>query len=253
VSVLQTVILGIIQGLTEFIPVSSSAHLVLIPDVLRWAQPTVFLDVMLHVGTLVAATVYFWKDIIEIITKKRKMIWLLAIGTVPAVLLGLAFKHQLESFFQKPVYSAYFLIVTGLFLAAADYLAKKSKETKDITPLNALWIGAAQAIAILPGISRSGATITAGMFAGLGRKEATRFAFLLSIPIIAGTALLKAKDALAASGGMSAITGAIPGAIAAAIVGYLAIHFLLKYLTNHKLIVFSVYCWLVAGLYLLTR
>ena len=249
----QSVILGIIQGLTEFIPVSSSAHLVLVPDMLKWPQPGVFLDVMLHAGTLVAAIAYFWKDIIEILTKKHEMIWLLIIGTIPAAAAGILFKSFFESFFDKPALAAVFLIITGALLVAAEAFAKGRKKTKKISLGAAVLIGAFQAVAILPGISRSGATISAGMFAGLGRKDATRFAFLLSIPIIAGTTVLKIKDALEASGGVSAITAAVPGAIAAAVTGVLAIHFLLKYLTKHKLTVFSIYCWLVAGAYLLTR
>lgn len=252
-SILQSIILGAVQGLTEFIPVSSSAHLVLVPDVLNWPSPGVFLDVMLHGGTLVAAVIYFWKDLLEMVTKKRKIIWLLILGTVPAALLGILFKSFFESTFEKPALAAVFLIGTGVLLVSADAFAKRKKEEADISYSDALLVGAFQAIAIFPGISRSGATISAGMFAGLSREAATRFAFLLSIPIIAGTTLVKLADVLGTPGGGGEILTATPGALAAAVTGFAAIHFLLRYLTKHKLTVFAAYCWLIAGLYLLTR
>lgn len=250
---LQSVVLGAAQGLTEFIPVSSSAHLVLIPDVLGWAQPSVLVDVLLHAGTLIAAAVYFRKDIVEILLRDRRLMWLLAIGTVPAAVIGYALKDFFEGFFTRPVWAAWFLVATGIMLVAADFLAKERKDIKNMTAPAAALVGLFQALAILPGISRSGATITAGMFTGLSREQATRFAFLLSMPIIAGTLVFKLKDALVATGGGSELLVGLPGLLAAAICGYAAIHFLIRYLSRHRLAVFALYCWLVAAAYLLTR
>jgi undecaprenyl-diphosphatase len=217
---------------------------------LGWQSPGILLDVMFHAGTLIAAIVYFRKDILEIISRKRRMVWLLALGTAPAAAAGVLFNDYFEGVFAKPVWAAWLLVATGLFLAAADLFAKEHKKQKNMTLADAAVIGSAQALAILPGISRSGATITAGMFAGLSREGATRFAFLLSIPIIAGTLLFKIFDA---GGSTGQIAAGIPGLIAAAAAGYAAIHFLIKYLNKHKLSIFSLYCWAFAALYLLTR
>lgn len=261
--VIQGIVLGLIQGLTEFIPVSSSAHLVIVPSVLGWGQPGVFFDVMLHTGTLAAAIIYFRKDIFIMLKDetrslrgkdgKTNTLWLLVLATMPAAFAGVAFKKVFESFFDKPADAAYLLIVTGLLLAAADLFGKQRKTIRETTPVNALVVGAFQALAILPGISRSGATISAGMYAGLRREAATRFAFLLSIPIIAGTTLLKLKDVMGLPGGGNTVLVSVPGAIVAAVSGYFAIRFMLRYLAHRRLTVFTAYCWCVAAVYLLTH
>ncbi len=259
----QSAILGLIQGLTEFLPVSSSAHLVIAPRMLGWSQPSVFFDVMLHAGTLAAAIWYFRGDIAAMITKQSRSLrdkdgrintlWLLLLATVPAAGLGFVFKSFFERYFSDPAAAAALLIATGFILLAADLLGRQKKTIEETSPAAALLIGAFQALAILPGISRSGATISAGMFAGLKREAATKFAFLLSIPIIAGTAAYKTKDVLDAGGGAAQLLASLPGVLMAAIAGYLAIRFMLKYLAGHGLTVFAVYCWAAGILFLLTR
>ncbi|MFA5867015.1 MAG: undecaprenyl-diphosphate phosphatase [Actinomycetota bacterium] len=259
----QSAILGLIQGLTEFLPVSSSAHLVIAPHVLGWAQPSVFFDVVLHAGTLLAAILYFRRDLAPMITKQSRTLrdkdgrintlWLLLLATIPAAGLGFIFKSGLESYFDNPAAAATLLIVTGFIMTAADLLGRQKKKMEETSPAAALLIGAFQALAILPGISRSGATISAGMFAGLKREDATRFAFLLSVPIIAGTAIYKTKDVIEAGGAAAQLLASLPGALVAATAGYLAIRFMLKYLAGHRLTVFAVYCWAAGGLFLLTR
>lgn len=242
-------------------PVSSSAHLVLAPSFFGWSQPSVFLDVMLHAGTLAAAVAYFRADLLRMAKNesgslrgpdgKINTLWLLALATLPAAGLGVALKAFFESFFDKPLYAAALLIVTGALLVCADLFGPQKKGLRDTTPGNALMIGAFQALAILPGISRSGATISAGMYAGLKREAATRFAFLLSIPIIAGTALYKLKDVLGQPGGGAAILASLPGAILAAVAGYLTIELMIKFVANRRFTVFAVYCWAIAAVYLL--
>jgi undecaprenyl-diphosphatase len=263
VNLIQGVILGLVQGLTEFLPVSSSAHLVIVPSALGWAQPSVFFDVMLHAGTLLAAVIYFWRDIVSITASglrsirddegRVKTLWLLLLATIPAAALGLVFKSFFEKFFNIPAAAAGLLILTGFIMLAAELLSRQKKDMKNASPAAALLIGAFQALAILPGISRSGATISAGMFAGLKREAATRFAFLLSIPIIAGTAIYKTKDIIGAGNGGAQFLASLPGVVAAALAGYLAIRFMMKYLAGHRLTVFAVYCWVVGALFLLTR
>jgi undecaprenyl-diphosphatase len=263
VNFIQSAILGLVQGLTEFLPISSSAHLVIVPRALGWSQPSVFFDVMLHVGTLLAAAVYFRRELATIVLKgarslrddngKINTLWLLLIATVPAAALGVVFKSFFESFFANPSAAAWLLIATGFIMAAADFFGRQTRTMEETSAPAALLIGAFQALAILPGISRSGATISAGMFAGLKREAATRFAFLLSIPIIAGTALYKAKDLIGVADGGAQLLASLPGLLAAAAAGYMAIRFMLKYLAGHKLTVFSVYCWAVGALFLLTR
>jgi undecaprenyl-diphosphatase len=261
VNVLQSLILGLIQGLTEFLPVSSSAHLVIAPSFFGWSNPTVFLDVMLHAGTLAAAVVYFRADLINMAKNESRALrgsdgkintlWLLVLATLPAAFIGVAFKAVFESFFEKPAYAASLLAATGALLVCADMFGRETKKLRDVTTANAVFIGFFQALAILPGISRSGATISAGMYAGLKREAATRFAFLLSIPIIAGTTLYKTVDALGQPGGQAATLVSLPGAVVAAISGYLAIGLMINIVAKRRFTVFAAYCWTLAALYLL--
>lgn len=246
---LQAVLLGFVQGLTEFIPVSSSGHLVLVPALFGWSRPSVAVDVLLHGGTLVAAVLYFRRDIYEILTSDRKTGLWLVVATVPAAAAGVILQGFFESFFDKPAAAAGFLVLTGVLLVAADALGRDRLKAKELGAVWALFIGAWQALAIFPGVSRSGATLSGGMFAGLSRAEATRFAFLLSIPIIAGTVVFKAGDALSSPGGAAELLAALPGAATAAVTGYFTIRFFLRYVREHRLTVFAVYCWAAAAVY----
>ncbi len=260
--IIQAIILGIVQGLTEFLPVSSSAHLVFMTDILGLPQNVAF-DTILHLGTLVAVVGYFWKDILTIISAFissvldifkgkfkeglkekpfKKLSWLLLVGTIPAGLAGILLQKQFEALFSDVIYVGFFLIVTGLLLWGAERVNPGTKDVKDITFKNAIVIGIFQAIAIAPGISRSGATISAGLFCGLNRELAARYSFLLSIPAILGAAVVQMRDINSLD--ISTIT-LIAGFVSALIFGYLAIKLLLKIIKERTLMIFAYYCWIV--------
>jgi undecaprenyl-diphosphatase len=260
--IIQAIILGTIQGLTEFLPVSSSAHLVFITDILGLQQNVAF-DTLLHLGTLVAVVAFFWRDLIDIISsfissildifkgrfKKgldeepfKKLSWLLVIGTIPAGIVGFLFQKQFEALFSSIFYVGIFLIITGLLLWGAERVKPGQKDVKDITFKNALVIGIAQAIAIAPGISRSGATISVGLFSGLNRELAARFSFLLSIPAILGAVLVESRHI----NSFDISTGVlIAGFVSAVVFGYIAIKLLLKIIKERTLMIFAYYCWAV--------
>jgi len=260
--IIQAIILGIVQGLTEFLPVSSSAHLVFMTDILHLPQNVAF-DTILHLGTLIAVVGYFWKDVVKIITSFissvldifrgkfkeglneepfKKLSWFIIIGTIPAGLVGILFQKQFEALFNSIFYVGIFLIITGFLLWAAERVKPGHKDVKDLTLSNALVIGVFQAIAIAPGISRSGATISAGLFSGLNRELAARFSFLLSIPAILGAALVQMKDISNFDASTAVL---IAGFLASMIFGYLAIKLLLKIIKERTLMIFAYYCWIV--------
>ncbi len=270
--IIQAIILGIVQGLTEFLPVSSSAHLVFAPEIMG-VQSSLAFDTMLHVGSLVAVVVYFWKDIVQIIKsfvlslldiprgrfkegfkedQFKRLAWLVIIGTIPAGLAGVLFKDFFESLFNNIPAVGFFLIVTGFLLWGSEIMSRRIPEKtslKDMSIKNSLIIGIFQALSIAPGISRSGATISAGLFLGLERELAARYSFLLSIIAILGAALVQAKDI---SNMFDVSTGAlIAGFLAAAISGYLAIKLLLKLIKERSLLIFAYYCWIVGILALI--
>jgi len=189
---------GLIQGLTEFLPVSSSGHLVLIPALFDRPGPDLATNAMLHLGTLAAVLVYYRSDIARMAKfdkPARRLVTLLLIGTVPAVILGLLFEDKVEELISEPKKVAFMLIVTGVILLATTLLRLGDKQMTDVQPRDSVLIGLAQAMALIPGISRSGMTISAGLARGLERTEAARFAFLLGIPVIAGAGLLQMVEA----------------------------------------------------------
>jgi undecaprenyl-diphosphatase len=271
--IIQAIIMGAVQGLTEFLPISSSAHLVLVPE-LMGVKSTLAFDTLLHLGTLVAVVGYFWKDILAMIQafisslldifsgkfKKgvkedpfKRLTWLVVIGTIPAGLMGVLFKSQFESLFSSIAAVGFFLLITGVILWGAEWMAKRNKdkedkEIKDVTFTNSLVIGLFQGFAIAPGISRSGATIAAGLFSGLERKLAARYSFLLSIPAILGAALVQAKDIVGFDANLSVLIG---GFLSAVIFGYLAVKFMMGYIQKHSLVLFAYYCWIVGALTLI--
>lgn len=261
---LQSIILGIIQGLTEFLPISSSAHLVIVPYLFGWqipAQDGFVFDVLVQLGTLLAVIIYFrldlYKIILEVIKGLRsrqpfsepasRMGWLLVLATIPAIIAGVLFKDAVERAFASPVAVALFLLVTGAFLVVAEWLGKRNRGLQSITWLDALITGLFQAISLLPGISRSGASITGGMMRDLDRPSAARFAFLMSVPVMIGAGVLAVGDLVRIPNFSQQIPTLIAGFIIAAIVGYLSIRWLLAYLVKRPLYIFAGYC-LVASI-----
>lgn len=259
-SILQAIILGLVQGLTEFLPVSSSAHLVLVPYFMKWGEPDVIFDVGTHLGTLLAVAAYFWKDIIKLIiafsksltnrtfraSPDAKLAWLIIVATIPAGLLGFLFESKFEAFFGKPHIVGWFLLVTAILLISSEFFNKRFiMPAQEVTFWRGIAIGIAQAVAIAPGISRSGSTISIGMFTGLDRQTAARFSFLLSIPIILGAGLVKFKQLIHMDVTSAYITILAIGFIAAAVSGYLAIKYFLQYVQRNSLYIFGIYCILI--------
>lgn len=240
---LDAIIWGLIQGLTEFLPVSSSGHLVLIPALFDRPGPDLATNAMLHLGTLGAVLAYYRSDIARMAKfdrQARKLITLIVIGTIPAVALGLLFEDRVEELISDPKKVAFMLIATGVVLLAATQLRIGDRQTEDIRPFDALVVGLSQAFALIPGISRSGMTISSGLARGMKRVESARFAFLLGIPIIAGAGLLKIAEVLAAGDAIPASVWV--GVAVAGLSGYAAIAILLRLLTRVGLAPFGFYC-----------
>ncbi|GAB6098814.1 undecaprenyl-diphosphate phosphatase [Halanaerocella petrolearia] len=243
-SLLKVIILGAVQGLTEFLPVSSSGHLVLFRSLLG-LEKNLVLNVFLHFGTLLAVCIVYWDDIIDIITfkpKYRKFTLYLILGSVPAGVLGILFEDFFASLFTARAVG-FMLLVTGLLLWLSDRMEDTGRRMEEMNHADALIVGLAQAFAIIPGISRSGSTIVGGLFRGLERKLAAKFSFLLSIPVIAGATLLKTKDLVVEGLGANSISYLTVGTISATVVGYFAIKLLLKLIDQEQLSVFAYYCW----------
>jgi len=256
---LQALILGIVQGATEFLPISSSAHLVLVPWALGWPEPGLPFDTMVHWGTLLAVVTYFRDDLWQLTRAwwasvrersinpdpLRRVAWLLLIGTIPGALAGFLFEDFFTALFSQPRLVAGLLLLTGALLALSEIIGQRARLMTDVRLADALLIGLGQALAIAPGISRSGATIAAGLGRGLTREAAARFSFLLATPIIFGAGLLQALHlATGAYPGTSALPLVI-GFTSATATGYLCIRFLLDYLRRRSLWAFAAYCWLV--------
>lgn len=240
--------------MTEFLPISSSAHLVLVPKLLGWQKLLhqnpiqLSFDIVLHLGSLLALLVYFREDILSLITKRsqqnNKLLLLLAIGTVPALIIGLLFNSFFEELFGSASKTAFLLIVTGLIILVAENLAKLKREQKSMKAKDGLIIGLAQAAAIAPGISRSGATISAGLMLGLKREDAARFSFLLAIPAVLAAFIFSLSEA-----GLTNIANVtfLAGLVSSFVFSYIAIKFLLGYLKRGSLKIFAAYC-ILAGL-----
>ena len=262
-NIIEAIVLGIVQGLTEFLPISSTGHLTLagkLMNLISESHPeqwTSFIAVI-QLGTLLAVLVYFWKDLINV-TKdfvhdnlikpvkyseqniNSKLGWLIIIGTIPVVIIGLAFKDAIEGALTKNLFViATSLIVLALILALAEKIAKFRKGVEDITILDSIIIGIAQALSLIPGSSRSGTTITAGLFVGLNREAAARFSFLLSVPAVLASGALQLYEALKFIDPTMAVN-IIVSTIVSGISGYLAIDFLLKYLKKNTTFIFVFY------------
>ena len=265
--IFQSIIIGIVQGLTEFLPVSSSAHLILVPKVLGWNDPFInsaAFDVMLHMGTLVALLVYFWRDLVRYAVAAiaalrdrsigndpdRKIALLLVVSAVPAAILGVLLESFVDTYFREvPLAVCLLLAVGAAILFLAERAARHTRKMEDLSPVQALGIGLAQGLALFPGISRSGITISAGLFLGLERAAAARFAFLMGTPIIAGAGLWKIRGLV--SGGVGPFDPVVlaAGMIASAIAGLLAIWFLLRYLQRNSTDVFVAYRFIAAAVF----
>jgi len=250
-SIIQAVIAGTVQGVTEFLPVSSSGHLVLLDRFFNIAEPDIFFDICLHLGTLLAVIAYFRKEILSML-RGENVVWILylAVGTVPAVIAAIFFEDRIEAFFGDPQKVAYMLIVTALILFAGQLSLRKGifAARKSFTWGNTIFVGIAQALALLPGISRSGATISAGLVSGMKREMAFTYSFLLSIPAVAGAALYKGvKNIEGAEKLMNQPAVYYVGTGAAFAVGLMCLPLLSKMIKGDKLYLFGVYCLIVGS------
>jgi undecaprenyl-diphosphatase len=258
---LPAVLLGVVQGLTEFLPVSSTAHLTLVPWLLGWQSPllnSLTFDVALHMGTLAAVLVYFRYDWLRLAgglilylrgtpNPDAQAALLVVIGTVPAVVVGLALEEMVETTFRAPLSIALVLGLFSLVIYGAERLGRGRRDASTLGPLEAALIGCGQALALVPGVSRSGATISVGLLVGLERAAAARFSFLLSTPAVAGAGVLKLldlRDAPLASADLSLM---LAGAIAAGVSGWACIHWLLRYLARAPMDVFVYYRLFLSG------
>ncbi|MEM4525595.1 MAG: undecaprenyl-diphosphate phosphatase [Methanothermobacter sp.] len=271
--IIQAIILGIVQGATEFLPVSSSAHLVIVPYLIGVNYSDIAFDTLLHIATLVAVIGYFRVEVLDILKgffsslrdipqgifsegiknePIKRLSWFIIIGSIPAGLMGVFFKDFFEGLFNNLFAVGSLLIVTGFILWGSEILYRRFPRKRLFDNMNlvdVLLIGFAQGCAIMPGISRSGATVATGLSLGLEREFMARYSFLLSIPAIFGASLVQLKDIV---GGFHFETQSFTlGFIAAAVSGYLAIKYFLKFIRTKNLVLFSCYCWIIGGLTLL--
>jgi len=263
-TLLESLFLGFVQGATEFLPVSSSGHLVLLPWLLKIPEAGLAFSALLHWGTVLAVLLYFWRDILRLLRAglvslgtrsledpDARVAWWIVIGTIPAVVLGMLFDDLFEELFGNPRPVALFLLVTATLLWVSERISAKTRSTEDLTWKEALLIGLAQALAITPGISRSGATIAAALVLGVRREDATRYSFLLGIPAILGAGLLSLLDLIGAGLSAGQWLVMLAGFLAAAATGYAAIRWLLNYVRSRSLTVFAIYCALMSVVMLL--
>jgi undecaprenyl-diphosphatase len=259
-SYLEAIVLGIVQGLTEFLPISSSGHLRIVPELFGWDDPGAAFTAVIQLGTMAAVVIFFWRDLWRItrawcedawrIAKARstkgqrssddaRMGWYLIVATIPIGIFGLAFKDQIETGARDLRLIASTLIVGGLVLLWADKVGKRTKGIEHISTRDGVTIGLAQSLALVPGVSRSGSTMSAGMFLGFTREAAARFSFLLSIPAVVLSGVFSLRDI---GGGDGIPLGpTIAATVVSFVVGYAAIAWLLRYLTSHTLMIFVVY------------
>lgn len=269
-SIIQAFILGIVQGLTEFLPISSSGHLVLVPAILGWDIPkdqAFVFDVLVQVGTLVAVFAYFWLDLVNVArglvravlarapfgTPEARLGWWIVVATIPAGVIGVLIKDQVEAAFANSQVTAAFLFLTAALLILAERLSHGEKTPETMSLPDALVIGLFQVLAIFPGVSRSGSTITGGMMRGLTRSESARFSFLMAVPIMLAAGALSMLDLFSVENVADFLPALVTGFVTSAVTGYLAIRWLVGYLKKRPLYGFAVYVTIVAvtGLVLL--
>jgi len=253
---LKAIILGIVQGLTEFLLISSSGHLVLSKYFLKFGeQNDISFEIFVHLGSLLAVLIFFRKDILKLLKSiiyfkqeeyrgdRKVCLWLL-VATIVTGVLGIAFKDVFESLFSTPIFAALMISITGLIVFYSDKIKTIDLNTKDLTLAKSCFIGIGQALAITPGISRSGSTITASLFAGLSRKHAATFSFLLSVPAIIGANITEIKTFMSLD--VTQLNAYLLGFAAAFISGFLVIGWLMKLIMKAKLHYFSYYCWIIS-------
>jgi undecaprenyl-diphosphatase len=258
-SLFLALFLGLLQGFTEFLPISSSGHLVLAQELLPgFSQPGVLFDVTLHLGTLVAVCLYFWRDLWALLLSllpggargvdtamNRRLLWLLFLGSLPTVILGLLFRKQFEMMFNDIFGAGIWFIITGLLLFMTDRVAMQGRQLETMKVRDALIIGIAQGLSIIPALSRSGATIAAGVFLGLERAFLVRYSFLLSIPAVAGAFVLQLVAHRHEAFRQADLLAYGVGTLAALVVGYWSIAILLNMTRSRQLSVFAYYCWAI--------
>jgi undecaprenyl-diphosphatase len=262
----QAIVMGIVQGLTEFLPISSSGHLIVVPHLAGWDDPfirSLAFTVMLHVGTLVALLAYFWRDWARLVPAglatirdrsfrgdpDRRLAWLIAVTMPPAVVVGVLLNDVFEEQVRQELLVALMLVVGAGILWTADRLGRREKEVDGLGFGGAFGIGCAQAVALVPGISRSGISISAGLFAGLTREAAARFSFLMATPITLGAVIWELRKLLTGEAGVTPEAGVLlAGMVAAAGAGFLAIAVLLRYLRSHPMTIFVLYRLVLAGI-----
>ena len=257
--IFQSIILGITQGITEFLPISSSGHLILIPKIFGWQDSGLSFTIALHWGTLFGVIGYFYKDWLKIFknafirsgnsinNNQSKILYFIIFATIPGALAGYFFENYAETIFRNSTLVSITLIAAGIILFISDVTGKKIRQINSITLKSAIIIGFAQALAIIPGVSRSGITIAAALFLGLSRNDAARFSFLLATPIILGAGLIKLPSIL--NSGIDSIF--IAGFLSSAIAGFLSIKWLLKYLQTKSYFIFVIYRIILGIIFLL--
>jgi undecaprenyl-diphosphatase len=253
VNYVEALVLGIVQGLTEFLPISSTAHLRIVPQIFGWSDPGAAFTAVVQLGTMAAVLLFFWRDLARITsawvrslftpalrgTLDARMGWYILLGTIPIAVFGLVFKDQIETGARDLRLIGWVLILFGLVLWLVDRVAPQTKELEDLSLRDGLLFGLAQALALIPGVSRSGATITAGRALSYTREAGARFSFLLSIPAVVLSGLFEARK-LGENGGPE-WGPTILATVVAFVVGYAAIAWLLRWLTSHSMLVFAVY------------
>jgi undecaprenyl-diphosphatase len=262
--------MGIVQGLTEFLPISSSGHLIIVPYLAGWDDPfitSLAFSVMLHIGTLIALLGYFWRDWARLVPagfatirdrsfdgdSDRRLAWLIVVATIPALIVGFALNDLVEQRFREVGLVALMLVAGGIIMWLADHWGSKRYLAVDLTFAKALGLGGAQALALVPGVSRSGISISAGLFAGLDRESAARFSFLMATPITGAAALYETVKVVRGDLGLSIeILPLVAGMVAALVSGVLAIALLLRFLRTRSLNVFVAYRIVLAVIVLLT-
>ncbi|PKN52777.1 MAG: undecaprenyl-diphosphatase UppP [Deltaproteobacteria bacterium HGW-Deltaproteobacteria-13] len=251
--IFQSVVLGLVQGLGEFLPISSSAHLVLVPWLFQWKDPGLTFDIALHVGTLLAVILYFWRDWLNLIGKgltkpkerEGKLFWYLVLATIPGAAIGYLLEHKAETVFRNPVLIACMLILLGIILYVVDRNSKKQIDVTHISLKTSFLIGLSQALAIIPGVSRSGITMTTALALGMTREGAARFSFLLSAPVIFGAAAIKIPKVIANPSVID--TPFLVGMIVACIFGLASIGFLLRYVQTKTFLPFVWYRFILGA------